>query len=108
MGSYELIALVLVLAIPAVGMAIVAGGIAWARDTIARAPVPGSIGVACTIIAAANLFVARTCGGSTNRPIVAMALPDDPCQRSALIAVELVLLLVVATATVVRLPDLRR
>jgi hypothetical protein len=43
-----------------------------------------------------------------NRPIISAFLGPDDCQRSGLVSVELVVLLAVATALVVRAGEIRR
>ena len=107
-GSYYLTALAIVVAIPIVAMAVAAGLARWANDVLRRSPVVGAVGVLLTASAVLNLFVARACGGGVNRPIVALAVTDDACHRTGLVSLQLVLLLVVATAAVVRLGEVRR
>lgn len=108
MSSYYLTALLIVLAIPVVVLALAVGLAGWARDSMARAPVTGALGVVLAASALVNLLVARSCGDGVNRPIVAAALGDDACRRVGLVSLQLLLLAVVATAVVVRLGDLRR
>lgn len=107
-GSHYLTALAIVVAIPIVAMAVAAGLARWASDVLRRSPVVGGVGVLLTASALLNLFVARACGGGVNRPIAALAAADDACYRTGLVSLLLVLLLVVATAVVVRLPEVRR
>jgi len=106
--SYDLLALLLVLAIPLSAMGLLGALVAWARDSVARSPVVGALGVVLTVAALANLLIARACGDGTNRPIVGLAVGDAGCQRVGLEAFGLVLLVVVTTAVVVRLGELRR
>ena len=108
MSSYYLIALLIVIAIPVVATGLVAGAFVWARDAMTRGRAPGAIGVLCTFVATANLFVPRRCAGSFNRPVITAFLGDDACQRSSLVAIQLVLLLAVATALVARADEIRR
>lgn len=108
MGSYYIAAIVLVLAIPVGLLTLGFGLVAWGRDAVRRSPVVGGLGVACTVLAIGNLVVARSCAAGVNRPIVSAALSSDACHRSGVIAVEIALLLVVATAAVVRLGEIRR
>lgn len=105
---YEVTATLLVIAIPVGALAFGVVAVAWARDAISRAPLPGLIGVFCTLVAAGNLFVQRTCGGMVNRPVITVALGTGDCHRSSLVAVELVVLLSVATSVVTRLGDVKR
>lgn len=108
MSSYDLLGLLIVLAIPIAGIALVAGTVVWARDAIRRSPRTGSLGVGLTAMAGANLLVARACGSGVNRPIIDFAVGHDDCLRAGLLSVELVLLLAVTTSVVVRLGDVRR
>ena len=108
MSSYYLTAVVLVLAIPVVALAALVGLVRWARDSIARAPAIGVLGVLCTASALVNLFLARACGDGVNRPIIAAAIGDPACQRVGVASIQVVLLLVVATAAVTRLADAGR
>lgn len=105
---YEVMATLLVIAIPVGALAFGVVAVAWARDAISRAPLPGLIGVFCTGVAAGNLFVERTCGGIANRPVITVALGTGDCHKSSLVAVELVVLLAVATTVVTRLGDVKR
>ena len=100
-------AVMLTIAIPlaAVGLGVMAR--AWAQDAIHRSPTTGRIGVACTAAAAANLWVARSCGDAVNRPIVSVAIGTGDCYRTGVVAVGLVLLLGVATSALVRAGDVR-
>ena len=108
MSSYYLVSLVLVLAMPIAALASLAGLVHWARDSIARAPVIGALGVVCAASALGNLLVARACGDSINRPLIGAALGDETCRRIGAASIELLLLIVVATAVVTRLGELRR
>jgi hypothetical protein len=107
-GSYYLTAMAIVLAIPIVALAMVAGLARWARDVLSRSPLVGALGVLFTASSLVNLFMARACGAGVNRPIVALAVGDGACHRTGLVSLQLVVLLVVTTATVVRLGDVRR
>jgi hypothetical protein len=106
--SYYLAAVLLVLAIPLGVLAVGAGLVAWGRDAVHRSPVVGGFGILCVAAAILNLVVARSCGAGVNRPIVSAVLSSDACHRSGVIALGLPLLLVVGTAAVVRLGDVRR
>lgn len=106
--SNDLLALIIVLLIPVAALLVVAGAIVWARDAVGRSPLVGGFGVLCVGVAVANLFVERTCEDGRNRPIVSMFVSDHACHRVGVISLEVVLLLVVATAVVVRLSDVRR
>jgi hypothetical protein len=106
--SNDLLALLIVLAIPVAALWVLAGFAVWARDAVRRSPLLGGLGVLCTGVAVANLFVERTCADGTNRPIVAMFVSDHGCHRLGVISLEVVVLLLVATAATVRLGDLRR
>ena len=108
MSSYDLAALGLVLAIPLVGLAALAGLVAWTRDVLARAPIVGGLGAVSTFAAIAHLIVPRACGDGVNRPIVAAAVGLDECRRIGVASVGLVVLLLAATAAVTRLGDVRR
>jgi hypothetical protein len=100
-------AVAIVVGIPVVALALVFGGVALARDAVKREPVAGAVGVAGMILAVANLLMAQQCDGVTNRPIIAIAT-EAACRRDALLAMQLVVLVAVATAVVVRLGDVRR
>lgn len=108
MGPYYLTAVAIVFAIPVAALALVAGTVLWARDAVAREPRAGLVGILCTLVAAGNLFVERSCAGNVNRPVITAFVGADACQRSSLVAVELVVLLAVATALVVRAGEIRR
>ena len=101
-------ALAIVLAIPLVAITVAAGLASWARDVVSRSPLLGALGVLFTASALAHLFVARACGTGVNRPILAIAAADEACHRVGLVSLQLVVLLVVTTATVVRLGGVRR
>jgi hypothetical protein len=101
-------AMLLVIAIPTALIVLAAAALAWARDALTRARIPGLIGVFCTLVAAGNLLVERTCGGMVNRPIITVALGTGDCYKSGLVAVELVVLLAVATSAVVRMDVVKR
>jgi hypothetical protein len=105
---YYLTALLIVVAIPLAAIATLVGLTTWARDALRRAPVVGGLGIVFVLAALVNLFVARTCGAGTNRPIIALTLADEACHRVGLVSLEIVLLLVVTTAVMVRLSDVRR
>jgi hypothetical protein len=107
-GSYDLAAFLIVLAMPVGAIAIAVGGFVWAQDALRRSLVPGAIGVLATLVAAGNVFVERRCVGAVNRPIVTAFVGAGDCQRSALAAVELVALLAVGTALAVRVREIRR
>jgi hypothetical protein len=103
--SYYLAAVLLVLAIP-VGLLVVGYGLVlWGRDAVQRSPLVGGFGVLCASLAILNLVVARSCGTATNRPIVSAVLSSDACHRDGVLAVAVPILLVVATAALVRLRD---
>lgn len=108
MGSYELAATLLVLAIPLAAIGLVAGAVAWGRDSIDRAPVTGGVGVVCTVLATANTLVERACGGEVNRAAITAFIGPEGCRPGALAALAAVLLLALATALVARAPELRR
>lgn len=103
-----MMAILLVIAIPLAAMGLLSVSVAWARDAVGRAPLPGLIGVFCTLVAVGNLFVERTCDGMVNRPVITVALGDGDCYRTGVIGLGLVLLLGVATSAAVRVGDLRR
>ena len=105
---YGLVALLIVLAIPFAAVGLVVVAIGWASDALARSRHTGLTGIACTAVAAANLFVARPCGDGTNRPVIAIITGSGDCYRAALMSFELMVLLGVATSVAVRLGDLRR
>lgn len=105
---YEVMATLLVITIPVAALAFGTVALAWARDAISRSPLPGLIGVCCTLVAAGNLLVERPCGGMVNRPVITVALGTGDCHKSSLVAVELVVLLAVATSVVTRLGDVKR
>jgi hypothetical protein len=105
---YDLLALLIVFAIPFAAIGLVVAAYAWGRDAIERSRAAGIAGVGLTVLAAVNLLVARGCGSGVNRPVITMVLGDDACHRVGLLSFELLLLLVVATSVVVRLPDVRR
>ena len=107
MGSYDLAALLIVLAMPVVAIGVVALAYFWALDALQRSLPAGATGVLCTLVAAGNLFVERRCGGTVNRAILTAFVGPDDCRRSALVAIELVVLLAVATALVVRAGEVR-
>lgn len=106
--SYDLIALLIVLAIPFAALYLFLATMAWARDAIRRAPIGGPIGVFATMAASGNLIVARACGGDTNRPVITLVTGHGSCLRLGLISLEVVLLVAVWTSTAVRLGDVRR
>jgi hypothetical protein len=106
-GSYDLAALLIVFAIPVVLLGVAALAFFWAHDSLQRSLPVGAIGVLGTLVAAGNLFVERSCAGSVNRPIITAVLGPDECRRSALVALEVVVLLAVATALVVRAGEVR-
>lgn len=101
-------AVAIVVAIPIAALALAAGLARWARDVVSRSPVVGALGVLFTVSALAHLFVARACGAGVNRPILALAAADEACYRVGLVSLQLVVLLVVATAAAARLADVRR
>jgi hypothetical protein len=106
-GSYYLGAVALVLAIP-VGLLVLGYGLVlWGRDSVQRSPLVGGFGVLGAALAISNLVVARSCGTSTNRPIVSAVLSNDACHRDGVLALAVPILLVVATAALVRLGDAR-
>jgi hypothetical protein len=106
--SNDLLALLIVLLIPITAGALLAGLGVWARDVLRRSPLVGGFGVLCLGAALVNLVVPRTCDDGTNRPAVGMFVSDHGCHRAGVISLGLVLLALVATASVVRLRDVRR
>lgn len=104
---YEVMATLLVIAIPFAAIGLMVATRAWARDAVTRARIPGLIGVGCTAVAAGNLFVARRCADLINRPVISVALGDGACYKSGLVAIQLVVLLVVATSAAVRVGEIR-
>ena len=106
--SNDLLALILILVIPVAALLLLVGVGVWARDAVRRSPVVGGLGVLFTGVALANLFVERTCDDGTNRPVVSMLVSDHSCHRLGVISLEIVVLLIVATAVAVRLGDVRR
>jgi hypothetical protein len=105
--SNDLLATLIIIAIPVAALLVVAGALAWGYDAVARNPVIGILGIAAATAATGNLFIERTCDDGTNRPIVAMFISDHGCHRVALLALEVVLLLVVATSVLVRLGEVK-
>ena len=105
---YELVALLIVIAIPFAALGLIVATAAWGRDAVVRSRHAGITGIVCTAVAAGNLFIARPCGDGVNRPLLAIVTGSDECYRAALMSFELVMLLVVATSVAVRLGDLRR
>jgi hypothetical protein len=103
-NTYELGALAILLAIPFLVVLVLAGGVAWASDSVRRSATIGGLGVLATLVAVGYLFVEQTCELTTNRPIIMAILGPDGCRLTGLVAVELVLLLAVATSVAVRLP----
>lgn len=106
--SNDLLAVLIVIAIPVAALLLVAGAIAWGYDAVVRSPGVGVVGVAAAVAATANLFIVRSCGDGVNRPVISMFIGDHGCHRSGLIGLQLVLLLVVGTSVLVRLRDVRR
>jgi hypothetical protein len=104
-STYELVALVIVFAVPFVIVFLVAAAYAWATDSVRRSSAVGGIGVLATLVAVGYLFVEQTCALTRNRPIIMAIMGPGDCRRTGLVAVELVLLLAVATAVSVRLPE---
>jgi hypothetical protein len=104
-NTYELGALAIVLAVPFLVLLLVVGVYAWATDSVRRSATIGGLGVLATLVAVGYLFVEQTCDLTRNRPIIMAVLGPADCRRVGLVAVELVLLLAVATAVAVRLPD---
>ena len=106
--SNDLLATIIIIAIPVAALLLVAGALAWGYDAVVRNRVVGGLGILAAAAATANLFVERTCDDGTNRPIVSMFIGGHGCHRSGLLALEILLLLVVGTSVLVRLGDVRR
>jgi hypothetical protein len=105
--SNDLLATLIVIAIPVAALLLVAGALAWGYDAVVRNPYIGGLGIAAVAVATGNLFVVRTCRDGANRPITSMFVGDHACHRNGLLALQLVLLLVVATSVLVRLGEVR-
>ena len=108
LDTYRLEALLLVAVIPIAAFALLAGGVAWARDAISRAPVVGWIGMLLALAAIGNLVVPRRFGEVVNRPVLAAFVGDGHAERAGMMGIALVLLVVVATAIAVRAGEVRR
>jgi len=106
--SNDLLAVLIVIAIPVAALLLLAGAIAWGYDAVVRSPGVGVVGIAAASAATANLFIVRSCSDGVNRPVVSMFVGDHGCHRSGLIALEVLLLFVVGTSVLVRLRDVRR
>ena len=100
--------MLIVLLIPVTAGLLVVGLGAWARDVVRRNAVIGGLGVVWLAAALANLVVERQCDDGTNRLVVGLFVSDHACHRSGVIALEVALLALVATAALVRLGDVRR
>lgn len=108
MNGYELEALVIVLALPFALVLLVTLTVAWVVDSVRRSAIVGGVGVLSTLVAVGYLFKETTCDVVVNRPAFMAILGPGDCRRTGLVAIELVLLLALATALAVRAPDLRR
>jgi hypothetical protein len=105
--SNDLLATIIIIAIPVAALLLVAGALAWGYDAIVHNPVIAIVGIAATSAATANLFLERACHDGVNRPIVSMFVGDHACHRTGLLSLEVVLLLVVGTSVLVRLGEIR-
>ena len=105
--SNDLLATIIIIAIPVAALLLVAGVLAWGYDAFVRNPVIAILGIAATAAATANLFFERSCHDGVNRPIVSMFVGDHACHRTGLLSLEVVLLLVVGTSVLVRLGEVR-
>lgn len=106
--SSDLLATIIVVAIPVAALLLVAGALAWAYDAVAHKPVIGMLGIVAASVATGNMIVEHSCHDGVNRPIISMWVGDHACHRSGLLALELLLLLVVGTSVLVRLSDVKR
>jgi hypothetical protein len=104
-NTYELGALAIVIAVPFAIVLIITAAVGWATDAVRRSAVVGGLGVLATLVAIGYLFVEQTCELTRNRPIIMAVVGPGDCRRTGFVAIELVLLLAVATALAVRLPD---
>jgi hypothetical protein len=100
--AYEIGALLIVFAVPFVLVLVVAGIVAWARDSVHRSTTIGVVGIAATTVALGYSLMERTCGVTVNRPLIMALLGPGDCRRTGLAALELVLLLALGTALAVR------
>jgi hypothetical protein len=109
-GWYEIVATILVIAMPLALLAIALGVRAWARDALDHDPKVAVVGIIAACAAGGNLLVSRDLGPATTRPALALFLERGATFRSALLAMAVALLLVAATSVAVRRPwsDLRR
>ena len=98
-----MLATVVVVAMPVLGLGMVIGLVAWARDALVRRTPVGTAGVLLTAAAIGNLFVERRLGGAVTRPVLALFLERDGAFRSALLALAVTVLLLSATSVAVRL-----
>ena len=105
--SNDLLATIIIIAIPVAALLLVAGVLAWGYDAFVRNPVIAILGYAATAGATANLFLQRTCHDGANRPIISMWVGDHACHRTGLLSAEIVLLLVVGTSVLVRLGEVK-
>jgi len=103
----DLLATIIIIAIPVAALLLVAGVVAWAYDAFVRNPVVAVLGYAAMAAATANLFLERTCSDGANRPITSMFIGDHACHRTGLLSLEIVLLVVVATSVLVRFGEIR-
>jgi len=92
-----------VIAMPLVALGLLAGLVAWARDAVSHRTPIGTAGVLIAAAAIGNLFIERRLGAATTRPVLALFLERDDAFRSALLALAVAVLLVVATSVAVRL-----
>jgi hypothetical protein len=105
--SNDLVATLIIIAIPVAALLLVAGALAWGYDAIVRNPIIGVLGITAAAVATGNLFVERSCHDGANRPIVSMFVGDHACHRSGLLSLEVLLLLVVGTSVLVRLGEVK-
>jgi hypothetical protein len=105
--SNDLLATIIIIAIPVAALLLVAGALAWGYDAFVRNPIIAILGIAATVAATANLFLERSCHDGVNRPITSMFVGDHACHRTGLLSLEVVLLLVVGTSVLVRLGEVR-
>ena len=87
-------------------VALVVGARDWSRWVLRTGGVVGAVGLAVTAVAAANLFVPRTCSRSetavgvleqVNRPALSVVVDDGDCFRSGLAQVQLLALVALGT-----------
>jgi hypothetical protein len=103
----DLLATIIIIAIPVAALLLVAGALAWGYDAVNRNPVVGTLGITAAAAAVGNLFIERACHDGANRPIVSMFIGDHGCHRTGLLALQVLLLLVVGTSVLVRLGEVK-